>query len=175
MNKFVSMLFATLQRQVAVRPVRGAILLGFILAIGSLLLSGMTYAGLSLILPLSAWGDSAGKQIFGQSAWVIFFGGVLYAPLLETLIAQVLPIEIIRRVGGGSVACIVVSALLFSGGHYLNGGLAHGLTTLSGGLVFAFAYVFARPHGFWAAFISACTAHAVHNFFLLFVAIRLFS
>ncbi|MBC3833299.1 CPBP family intramembrane metalloprotease [Undibacterium amnicola] len=175
MNKSASMLVATLRRQVTVRPIRGVILLGFILAVGSLLLSGMTYAGLSLILPLSAWGDSAGKQIFGQSDWVIFFVGVLYIPLLETLLAQVLPIEIIRRVGGGSVACIVVSALLFGGGHYLNGGLAHGLTTLSGGLVFAFAYVFARPHGFWAAFISACTAHIVHNFFLLFVAIRLFS
>lgn len=164
----------TLRRQIAVRPVRGAILFGFILSIGSLFISGMTFAGLSLILPMNDWGESAGAGVLRLSWWSIFLIAVLGVPLLETLIAQVLPIEIIRRVGGGSITCIVVSALLFGAGHYLNGGLAHGLTTFSGGLVFAFAYVFARPHGFWAAFTSAYTAHIVHNFFLLFVVIRIF-
>ncbi len=66
-----------------------------------------------------------------------------------------------------------MSAALFGGGHCLNGGIAHGASTFSAGLVFAYGYTLVRSQGFWAAFVAASTAHAAHNFGALYVLARI--
>jgi hypothetical protein len=88
---------------------------------------------------------------------------VLIGPLLELFEGQVIPVELLRWVGASSRACIIVSALVFGGGHYLNGGLAHGASTFVSGLVFGYGYVLCRPFGWLPACLAAFTAHAAHN------------
>lgn len=131
----------------------------------------MTFAALSLFLPRSEWGTSAAVSVVQTSTVSLFFLAVLFIPIYETLLAQVLPIEIIRRIGGNRLICIALSALLFGGGHYVNGGLAHGVMTFVGGAVL---YTLVRSQGFWPAFVTASIAHAIHNFVLLFVVAPLF-
>jgi len=168
------MSLVALRTKVDDRPILGATIVGVVLAIVSVAISGLMLAGLSSFLLRSQWGPSAAANIGEPSPVLLFFIAVLYVPMLETFLGQVLPVEILRRVGGGGVACAVVSAILFGGGHYINGGLAHGLTTFCSGLVFAGGYCFSRPNGFLPAVVTASTTHAIHNFILLFVLVRIF-
>ncbi len=174
MYTFISSTYAALRRLIVVQPIRGAVLLGIIFAILNLALSSVTFAVLSLVLPRSEWGTSAAVSVVQTSPVTLFFLAVLFIPIYETLLAQVLPIEIIRRIGGNRLICIALSALLFGGGHYVNGGLVHGVMTFVGGAVLGFAYTLARSQGFWPAFVTASIAHGIHNFVLLFVVARLF-
>jgi hypothetical protein len=109
-----------------------------------------------------------------MSPWALFFAAVLVTAPIETLLGQILPIEIVRRLRGNRTTCVVVSALVFSGGHYLNSTLIHAISTLVVGAVLALGYVLARPQGVAPAFVAATTTHAMHNFVLLFVLAPLF-
>jgi hypothetical protein len=149
------------------RPIHGACALGPVLAVFSLALSWLTLALLHVVLPRSYWGPSAAAGLGGLPSATLFLVAVLPVPLVETFIGQVLPIEMARRLGFGSGVQILASAVLFGAGHFLNGGLAHGATTFSAGLVFAFGYVLARPNGFRSAALAAWTTHATHNVVLL--------
>jgi hypothetical protein len=120
-------------------------------------------------LPPELWGHSAASGLGGLGWFGVFMAAVVYAPLIETLLGQVLPIELLRRLRAGPPAAVLLSALLFGAGHYLNGGLAHGITSFFSGAVFACAYLALRRTGPGPACLAACTAHAVQNGTVLFV------
>lgn len=84
-------------------------------------------------------------------------------PLLAAMLAGVL-------VSPLSLALSLSVALTF----HLSGGVAHGLSTLLSGLVFAYVYVLSRQHGKMAGFLASNTAHAVHNFVVVFIVSPLF-
>lgn len=115
------------------------------------------------LVPPELWGNSAGAELEQLSPARMIFLAVVFAPLLETLLGQCLPIELARRLGAGPALCMLPSALLFGLGHYLNGGLAHGTTTFVGGLVFAGAYVALRTRGIGPACMAAAATHALQN------------
>jgi len=148
---------------IELRPCTGAALLGLALSAASLAATGAVVAGLKLALPASMLGVSAAAGVGNYPLPAFVLLAVLLAPLAEMLMFQCLPIEVLRRLGAGFKASVMVSALLFAFAHYWNGGLAHGTSTLVSGLVFAYGYALCRPYGWLPACLAAFTAHAAQN------------
>ena len=63
---------------------------------------------------------------------------------------------------------------MFGVGHYLNGGLLHGLVTFSVGILLAILYMLLRGNGAASSFVGVATAHALNNAILLYVLATLF-
>jgi membrane protease YdiL (CAAX protease family) len=107
----------------------------------------------------------AGDGLFATNKlWLIACVGAVWAPVFETVVAQWLPIELLRRIGAPSVVCLLASAALFSGGHMLGGGgVLQGAVTFVFGLVLAAVYLHFRAKGPGAAFAAAWACHCVNN------------
>lgn len=107
----------------------------------------------------------AGDALFANgSPAIVFLMVTLWAPLFETLAAQVLPIALLRRCTPSQPLWISTSALLFSLGHVLGGGgRVQAVLTFLLGAAFADGYVRWLPRGGWRAFGAAALAHAVNN------------
>jgi membrane protease YdiL (CAAX protease family) len=151
------------------RRYRSALALGTCLGVAGTLCALCVSALVLQFFPPELWGHSAAAGLARLTPVGIFLAAVVYAPIIETLLGQVLPIEAAHRLGAPPVACVLLSALVFAYGHYLNGGLAHGTTTFFGGMIFACAYVNMRWAGIAPAALAAATAHAVQNGTVLFV------
>jgi len=123
--------------------------------------------GLEYFVPENRWGDSAASGLASMSVAVVFVYGVIFAPLFETLVGQALPIELAKKFTDSKAIMIAVSGAVFGIGHYINGGVVHGLTALLHGSFFASSFVVARKGGFQYGFASAALTHAVHNAILL--------
>ncbi len=166
--------FGALRRRVDGNPVLGAALFGLLLGFVSSALSCAVLGTLTVFLPAAQWGPSAGAELSTRSEGVIIFYAIVIAPLLETLEGQVLPIELARRLRASSAICVLLSGIIFGVGHYINGGLAHGIATFFTGLVLGYGYVALRSRGFWPAYVASSTAHAMHNTLVIVVISRLF-
>lgn len=141
-----------------------------LIGIASPVLASLLVILLTMYLPPEWLGQSAANHPLRSSPAFIFFAAVVFAPLFETIIGQVLPIELIRRLSTRPWACIALSAAVFSLGHVANGaGLLHGLSTFLGGVMFGFVYVGMRHNGPLSAYLSAAIAHATHNAMMLYV------
>lgn len=151
------------------RPYCSAAALGACLGILSVCCALLVLGVLLQWLPPEQWGESAASGLARLSQGMVFFLTVLYAPVIESFMAQLVPIELARRLGAHPAVCVLLSGLVFGYGHYSNGGLAHGITTFFSGLVFGSAYLAPRRVGVSAGFLAASSAHAVHNLLLLFV------
>ena len=112
--------------------------------------------------------SAAGALLSAREPW-LFIAAILVVPTLETLVGQLAPIELLRRLKASAVLSVVGSALLFGLGHYLNGGLGHGITSFAAGLVFAIAYLSFRAQSASTAFACAWCCHASHNLLFLYV------
>ena len=155
--------------QVESQPYRFALFVGSIIGIASVVLVIVVIGPILILFSPEARGPSAAAYISGLSPVVLFFYGVLIVPCWETLIAQLFPIELAKRLGFNETACIVICAIIFGFGHYINGGIGHGLGTLIGGALFALSYVILRPWGYLPAFWASYTAHSLNNMWLLFL------
>ena len=133
--------------------------------------AGMLY----LAFPLNVLGGSAAQELIGKPGWYVFLAGVVLAPFFETVVGQLLPIELARRFGASGKLCILISAALFSLGHLYSGGIASAVATFIGGGIFAFAYMSVRERGAGAAYVAAASAHAGHNALLFYVVVPLLS
>ncbi|WP_394778727.1 type II CAAX prenyl endopeptidase Rce1 family protein [Undibacterium sp.] len=159
-----------ISRRVHKRPLVGASMLGVGLGIVCALTALLLIGAMILLLPKELWGKSAAASTLnGLGSTGLFFLGVVFVPFLETFMGQVLPIELARRFRANKLSCILLSAVIFGGGHYLNGGLAHAISTFCIALIFAGGYMAVRLEGFWPAFLVAYIAHATSNALLLFV------
>lgn len=123
--------------------------------------------GLEYFVPKNRWGDSAANGLASMSLAMVFFAGVIFAPLFETLVGQALPIELAKKFTDSKAIMIAVSGAVFGVGHYVNGGVVHGLSALLHGSLFAYSFVVARKSGFRYSFASAALTHAVHNAIVL--------
>ncbi|MFG6489945.1 hypothetical protein ACG04R_24930 [Roseateles sp. BYS78W] len=121
------------------------------------------------LLPDGWFGESAAGNMGELSSLGFLLLGVFLFPAWETLLGQCLPIEPLRRLRAPALACVMASATLFGGAHWVNGGLGHGLTTFVAGSLFALAYWLCRPAGFRFAAVAAYSTHAAHNFLVWFV------
>ncbi len=167
-------MFTRMMEIVSKRPILGAIALGAVTACVTSVVAMLAIYVFQHILPQRLWGQSAAADVFNQPAVAVFFDAVIFFPLLETIIGQVIPIEIARRFGINPWLCVFISAAVFGGGHYLNGGPLHGLVTFSVGIVLAALYVVLRRNGPASSFVGVATAHILHNALLLYVLTALF-
>ncbi|QBB71233.1 CPBP family intramembrane metalloprotease [Pseudolysobacter antarcticus] len=156
------------------RPILGAITLGAFTAIATLALGLFLQYFLHRLLPERLWGTLAAREDLNQPAVLVFFTAVIFAPLFETILGQVIPIEIARRFGINRWVCVLISAAVFGGGHYLNGGLLHGLVTFFTGIMLAALYLMLRRNSPASSYVGVVTAHAVHNAILLYVLAAIF-
>lgn len=155
--------------QVENRPYRFASLVGACIGVVS---SGLGVIAISLmlvLLPREILGQSAAVSLSSVGTLGVLFLGVFFIPFLETFIAQLLPLELAKRIGFNDKACVAVGAIVFGLGHYLNGGLGHGLCAAIAGALFATGYVTMRPWGYFPAFWASYVAHALNNLLIFYV------
>lgn len=155
------------------KPVLGPCLMGILLGLLGTLVAILFIGTMLMTLPRELWGSSAAAGVSGLSQITLFFIAVILIPICETFVGQVIPIEFARRLCANWAVSILISAIVFGCGHYLNGGLVHGISAFLSGTVFASGYVTVRRVGFCSGFLTAYTAHAVQNAMLLFVVARL--
>jgi Type II CAAX prenyl endopeptidase Rce1-like len=117
-------------------------------------------------LPDGWFGKSAASSLLedGTSTFWVVAMGVFLIPLIETLLVQALVIEAVRRFFvEARLAQVLISATLFGLGHYIGGGLAHGIVTFFGGILLATTYVLVRPLGHVTSIWLTWIVHATHN------------
>jgi Type II CAAX prenyl endopeptidase Rce1-like len=127
-------------------------------------------------LPHGWFGGSAAAALLqdGTSTFWVVAVGVFLIPLIETLLVQALVIETVRRVFvQARLAPVLVSATLFGLGHYVGGGLAHGIVTFFGGMLLATTYVLVRSLGHVTSIWLTWIVHATHNAIALTLAFHL--
>ncbi|MBD8529602.1 CPBP family intramembrane metalloprotease [Massilia sp. CFBP 13647] len=124
------------------------------------LLSALLFA----LMDLANIGGLAGTGIF-EGGWIFtFFAAVIWAPLWETLIAQLVPISLFMRFGARPSIAVLGSAVLFSAGHVAyGGGIGQGLVTFVAGLLMASLFAANARPGPGRAFLFTGTAHAANN------------
>ena len=166
--------FAFLGLSLAKRPNIAAAKIGMILGIFGTILCLVFLAAVQRFLPIAQWGKSAASNLAELSQVALFFVAVVFAPVFETFVGQVIPIEFARHFRANKFIGIILGGTVFGLGHLLNGGVLHGLSAFIGGTVFSLGYVTFRQVGICPAFIAAATAHAVQNATLLFVIAPLF-
>lgn len=154
--------------QVEARPYRYAALVGAGIGVLSAGLGVVAASVLMSLLPREIAGKSAADFISAMSGAAVLLWGVFLIPLWETFIAQLLPLELARKIGFNDTACILVGTLLFGAGHYLNGGLGHGLCALISGALFSTGYMTMRPWGYLPAVWASYIAHALNNSLFLY-------
>lgn len=167
-NRVFARLWST--SQVDSRPYRFASLVGACIGVVSAASAVVAINMMLVLLPRETIGPSAAVSLSSFSTLAVFLLGVLLVPFGETLIAQLLPLELARSIGFKDAACIAVGGIVFGVGHYWNGGLGHGLCASIGGALFALSYVTMRPWGYFPAFWASYVAHALNNLLLLYAA-----
>lgn len=107
----------------------------------------------------------AGDKLFREASWgSLFFVAVFWAPVFETLVAQWVPVSLMRLLSKSTVAGVLSGAAVFSVGHMLNGGgWEQGIITAISGAVFSWAYVRGLVYGMPGAIALTAVVHASNN------------
>jgi hypothetical protein len=113
------------------------------------------------LLTVITGGDDRGLDDWGIG--VFFLVAVLIAPVVETMLAQALPIFVVRKFGGSFRVQIIISAVLFAACHFPEGVVAGISAGVIGGFYFGFTYAHWREKSRWASFWVTATSHAIHN------------
>jgi len=134
------------------------------------LLSGLLFA----LLGRANMGALAGASVFERSWIMTFFAAVIWAPLWETFIGQLVPISLLTRFGASTSIAVLGSAALFSIGHVASGGsIWQGVVTFGGGLLFASLFAANARSGLGRASLFTSTAHATNNALLMLLSFGL--
>ena len=145
-------------------------------ALGALAWAAMTFVVCLIILivtkwllPPQYWGVHTGLARFQRemSLPLLVFWVVIYSPILETFLGQLLPLEILRRLRADERLSVAAGAILWFVVHYLSGGLLHGIVALGSGAMFSLAYLRYRSAGVAAAYSTTTLARACNNILLL--------
>ena len=126
-------------------------------------------AAAKALLPPQYWGAHTGLARFQRemSLPLLLFWVVIYSPILETFLGQLLPLEILRRFGVKQPLSIFIGSILWGIVHYLSGGLLHAIVALGSGAMFSLVYLRYREPGVAPAYTTTALARAVNNSLLL--------
>ena len=92
---------------------------------------------------------------------------VFFAPMLETLLFQTLPIELTRWLNRPHVFQFFAGMIPFAGIHFL-GGLASGIAAgVVGGIFFSYTYLECRSTSWWKSTWVTTLIHGLHNVIVL--------
>lgn len=94
-------------------------------------------------------------------------GGLFFAPLIETLICQVVVIENLREKFSNRW-CIMISAFIFSSIHCISGGGEQCAKMFLLGFILANLYSYVRRQSLTGSFVACCVAHFFHNSIVIF-------
>lgn len=121
------------------------------------------------LLPPQYWGAHTGLARFQRemSLPLLLFWVVIYSPILETFLGQLLPLEILKRFGAGQPLSVLIGSILWGIVHYLSGGLLHAIVALGSGAMFSLVYLRYREPGVAAAYATTAFARACNNSLLL--------
>lgn len=101
----------------------------------------------------------------------IYIATLLLAPLFETVIAQVIPYELLRRVGVTRRLFYVTAMTLIFMSIHLSAGLGTMMVAgLVGGMYLANTYIIYRNKSFRVAYFVTATCHAMNNVLFLIIA-----
>lgn len=103
------------------------------------------------------------SDLDGSSALNVFLGINVAGPLLETLVFQMLPIELARFAKASKTWQLLLSVALFAGTHFfvsIPTGITAGLIC---GFYFAFAYIRNREFSIARAFWTTAAIHSAIN------------
>ncbi len=138
------------------------------------LATAITFGLLSLPLVPPQWRwQSTGIRLFEQPFAKAFLAAAVIAPLVETLLCQAAPIEILRRITSRGWATVLLSALFFGSLHTIRGGPHQAIAAFGSGLVFGLLYLRARKLGVAHGYVAVVTVHAIHNAVVLLLATAL--
>jgi hypothetical protein len=143
--------------------------MGASLSLASVSATLVTFGFLVLSVGRVRLGANAAAEMLTRPEPWLFLSAVLVIPAIETVVAQLVLIELMRWVRIPGILCVLTSAAVFGLGHYVNGGLGHGAVSFVGGLVFSYAYIAQRTNSSGKAFACAWCAHACHNFIVLYI------
>lgn len=94
----------------------------------------------------------------------LFFSMVLFAPIIETLFLQSLPVFFMRLLSLPEKWQIILTTLVFALPHFLLLGIIPGLAAgLVGGAYHAFTYIHWRKKSWWTAFWVTSVSHGINN------------
>ena len=100
-------------------------------------------------------------EMGGISALV--FGGLLVAPLLETLIGQWFPIWLVSFFTKNAAKIVILSAIFFSLLHIPSIGIVGILIALPPGIFLSWCFLVGRKKSRWRAYWTTTAVHCVHS------------
>ncbi|CAM2753139.1 type II CAAX prenyl endopeptidase Rce1 family protein [Janthinobacterium lividum] len=121
------------------------------------------------LLPPEYWGAHTGLSKFKRemSLPLLVFWVVIYSPILETFLGQLLPLEILRRQGASRQLSIFIATILWAIVHFISGGLLHAIVALGSGSMFSFVYLRYRGPSVAVAYATTTFARACNNIAIL--------
>lgn len=119
-------------------------------------------------------GTLAGAEIF-NSGWIATsVAAIIWAPIWETLVAQLIPIGLLMRFRVQPQIAVLVSATIFAAGHVTSGGgIGQGIVTFSAGLLFATLFAANVHLGLGRASMFTSIAHSTNNALVILVSFGL--
>lgn len=139
----------------------------FLTAIFSGLILGAIGIGISSVMQkvMPTPPQLAGDALFQAAPiWMVLLMVTILGPVFETMVAQVIPVFMVRKITGRRISLVIASAAVFGMGHFLNGGgWAQLILTFFFGLAFAAAYVTWMPQGYLKAATAVALMHATNN------------
>ena len=156
----------------SIREVERPIRLLFRLLGENLLLTSIVFSCLVLVLDVDALAGSGVDEVASPSLELIdrhrFLAGVIVMPLIETILLQLIPVEVARRFSSRFWPQVLPSWLLFAAVHFSNSFQSGFSAGIIGGWYFALTYYLFRPKSTWHALTTTFILHASSNFVLLF-------
>lgn len=125
---------------------------------------------LALISPSGVMQPGAAVLRFASNNMVFFvLAALIVAPIVETIIAQCLPIELLRKLKAPNALIVLVCAVLFGLGHYSSVSVNHGIKTFVDGAIYGFLYLQMRRYSMSASYCVVAVAHFTNNLLVLSV------
>ncbi len=122
-----------------------------------------TLLSFAVVIVLSMFVKEQPRELIEWSAALLIASAVVAAPIIETLVFQVIPISIARALRVPLKVQILISATLFALPHFLEGlGVGIGAGVI-GGLYFAWAYAHWARKSFWTALWVTMVVHFLRN------------
>ena len=119
------------------------------------------------------------RLAFGASArgglsiglWTVI-SAVIFAPLIETIICQVISVAVTRKLRRGFWQQVLFATAIFATAHFYVLGFVSGMTAgLVGGFYFSYTYVHWRRRSLRAAYWSTVLVHSLYNLWIFSIAL----
>ncbi len=122
-----------------------------------------TVVGLVVVLALSLFLPLGERSLIEWPYGQIVLLTVFFAPVIETLLLQAIPIALARLARAGFQVQVLASMVPFAALHFLEGAAAGVGAGVIGGFYFAFTYAHWRERSRWTAIWTTTVCHGIHN------------